>query len=473
MKQLLKHSILFFIVLTFQTMSLLFGQDNNHEYSIQLRGIGSTGEFAPFWLQSKEYGRVSVHPFSTSLEAGIHKKLSNDSLSFDWGYDLSLIAGVDSHQHSQLHLQMINVKARWHILQLMIGVDEAKSSFHDYPLSMGGFLFSENARPFPRITAGIPDFTAFPLTKGYFEYKGALSHGWFIDQLPVPGIMFHHKYLHLRLGGKLPVRLQMGLDHVAQWGGDFDGDGKNTFKTRDFLNVFLGRSGGDSSNPLEEINVMGNHIISQHTKIDTRVGDYNIALYWETVSEDNPIRILQWQAKTRLDGLWGISVRNSKNSWIKGFVYEFLSTVDQSGPWHDKDGIIFGGSDQYFFNYMYQNGWTHYGRTVGTPLIISPVYDKSGNISIQMNDVQAHHIGIEGNINQLSYRVLGTYSRYFPDNQLPAHPNFSYMIEVGSLIKQWNDYSWNFRIGGDTGIFPGKTTGVMLSIKKHGTLFGR
>ncbi|MDO9153042.1 MAG: hypothetical protein Q7U47_04935, partial [Paludibacter sp.] len=45
------------------------------------------------------------------------------------------------------------------------------------------------------------------------------------------------------------------------------------------------------------------------------------------------------------DGLFGFSVKNKKFPVIQGFLYEYLTTTDQSGPYHDKDGMIYGGND--------------------------------------------------------------------------------------------------------------------------------
>lgn len=467
-----RKKMFYYLLATFILAGLYtHAQSDLHQYSLQFRGLASTGSWAPFWMQSRDFGRVSANPWSSSLEARMYKPMLRSTSTFDWGYDLNVLAGIDSQLKNKVQIHALNVHMRWHFLQLMLGVNESASSYHYRPLSMGGFLLSHNAMPFPRITAGIPTFTSLPFTFGLIEIKGALTHGWFSDNLPVPGIMLHHKYLYLRVGGCLPVRFSIGLDHAAQWGGRFPNNSKSQWSLNNFMTIFMGNAGGVDASKFDQLNALGNHIISQHFHFETVIDDFYLQIYGETISEDGPIRIKQWQAMNRRDGLWGISLRNTNWPWVNGFLYEFLSTIDQSGPWHDKDGIVYGGLDHYFFNGQFPNGWTHHRRTIGTPLILSPVYHKDGNITIQMNDVQAHHFGLEGAMQSVSYRILGTYSRYFVDNQLPAHPNFSWMIELKKHMKQWHNTEWIVQLGGDTGVFPGKGVGIMFSVRKSGSLF--
>ena len=173
----------------------------------------------------------------------------------------------------------------------------------------------------------------------------------------------------------------------------------------------------------------------------------------------------------RKDGLWGISLTNHQFPYVSELVYEFFNTLDQSGPWHDKDGIVYGGNDSYFTNEIYRNDWTHFGRTIGNPLILSPVFNKNGSYRISYNDVQAHHFGIKGDIIGFNYRMLGTFSRYYYNNKGPAYLNTSWMFEVSKKIERLGNTEFSLSMGGDTGEIPGKTVGLMFSIRKNGILF--
>jgi hypothetical protein len=444
-----------------------------HQFQFEYRGLASTGNFAPFWLQSQQYGKVSHQPLSTSMQFDFFKPFNNLQInnSLDYSYRASLLALASGNTGNEIFSPELYLHVRWLIFDLMAGIKEEKSGFIESDLSVGGFLNSANARPFPKITAGIERFTAFPLTGKMLEFKGAISHGWFNDNIFAPGIMMHHKYLHLRLGGGLPVGIYAGLDHVAQWGGNLPNGTSQQFSIRNFSNIFLGRSGVDGSHNLEQANVEGNHIISQHLKIETRLEKLNIQVYWEVVTEDNPIKLLQWNTRNRRDGLWGVTIKNDYFPWLNNVSYEYFNTLDQGGIWHDKDGIVYGGIDKYLYNYLYKNGWSHFRRTVGSPLILSPVYNKNQQIEIFYNDVRSHHLGISGKAGDWSYKALGTYSRYYPDNRTPYQPHFFWMLEVNHPFPRIRNGSMSIALGGDTGSLTGNNNGVMLTFRKSGFLF--
>ncbi len=448
-------------------------QQELHQFQFEYRGLVTAGDYAPFWLQSQQYGKVSPQPLSTSLQADFFKSFNSlqISKSLDFSYRASLLAIAAGNSGNKIFFPELYLHARWLIFNLFAGIKEEKNGFIESDLSVGGFLHSTNARPFPKITAGIERFTSFPLIGKMIEFKGALSHGWFDDNIFAPGIMMHHKYLHLRLGGNLPVRIYGGLDHVAQWGGKLPNGTEQKFSIRNFSNIFLGRSGAGSSNPLELANLEGNHIISQHLKIETRLEKLNVQVYWEVLTEDKPIKLLQWNTRNRRDGLWGVSIKNDYFQWINNITYEYFNTLDQGGIWHDKDGIVYGGSDRYLYNYLYKNGWSHFGRTVGSPLILSPSYNKNQQVEIRYNDVRTHHLGIRGKAGNWSYKALGTYSRYFPDNRTPYHPHFFWMIEVNHPFPWIRKGSISIAFGGDKGSITGNNTGIMFTFRKNGFLF--
>lgn len=449
------------------------GQQKPVSYELSYHNISSTGIHSPFWFHSIDYGATSTDPFSTGLSFAIKKELNRNGKIIDYAF------GLDAHLHNasisgnRLWLQEAWMQGRFWIFDLTLGMKERWTGVSDQRLSSGGFLLSQNARPMPLISAGIDDFVSIPLTYDLIQIRGALSHGWFIDEIYAPGIMMHHKFVQIRVGAKLPVYAQWGLDHVAQWGGNIEGYSNTAFSLKNFYNIFMGRSGAAADNELEQFNALGNHIISTHVKGGLQLDEWDISVYWENVMEDRPARLLPWLSKTAKDGLWGISVRNSRFKWLQGLTYEYFSTLDQGGPWHDRDGVIYGGIDQYFYNYLYLNGWSHFGRTIGSPLIISPALNPDDLIEIMYNDVRSHHLGLEGNIEGFNYRLLTTYSEYFMDNKAPAYPNFSWMLELSKRFKKMDDVEISLSMGGDTGLVPGKTSAIRIGIKKTGVLFPR
>lgn len=448
-------------------------QNDTIKYEVGFMGVGSTGAYAPFWLQSANYGQISASPTSANVNVGFSKDFNKRSAVFDYGFKANVL--LETHDNkTKAYFHEAYLKARLSVLDLIIGAREEHLGTQDSSLSCGGFLFSKNARPMPKITLGIERFTSVPFTKGYLEVKGAVAHGWFTDNIAVTNLLLHHKYIYFRLGGSLPFHFQYGVDHVAQWGGNATGIGQQPTSLSDYLRIVMGSSGGSSALETDQINALGNHILSQSMKIDYRITNVIISGYWQNISEDSPKFMTNTMNKP--DGLWGISIRNNKFSIIKGLVYEYLNSTDQSGPFHDRDGIVYGGSDNYFNNGVYQNGWTYFSRTIGTPFISSPVYNKNGQVYIINNRVQVHHIGLEGAVQGYNYKALCSFSKNYGSYNHPYTEmirNTSLLLEVKKQFPKLSNIELGCSVGADIGKLYGNSVGCMVSVRKRGSLFSR
>jgi len=261
---------------------------------------------------------------------------------------------------------------------------------------------------------------------------------------------------------------------VAQWGGNVPGYGRQPTGFNDFVNVFFARNGSTSSTLNEQINVGGNHIISQGLKLELTIKNYELNAYWQHIAEDKPIRIL-WNSVNVVDGLWGISLKNNKFPIVKKILYEYLNTTDQSGPFHDMDGVVYGGDDSYFNNYLYQNGWAHYGRTIGTPFITSPVYNKNKEVYILNNRVKVHHVGFEGELKDYFYKskvsFISNYGSYsdFPNETRKG--SVSMLFEINKHFAKLYQLDAGISIGFDFGEAYGKNVGILFKLSKSGVLF--
>jgi len=448
-------------------------QSDTIKYEVGFTGVGSTGAYAPFWLQSANYGQISASPNSANVNMGFSKDFNNRSAVFDYGFKANLLLQTYDNK-TKAYFHEAYLKARFSVLVLIVGAREEHLGTQDSSLSCGGFLFSKNARPMPKITLGIERFTPVPFTKGYLEVKGAVAHGWFTDNIAVTNLLLHHKYIYFKVGGSLPFHFQYGVDHVAQWGGSSPGIGQQPTSLSDYLRIVMGSSGGSSALETDQINALGNHIISQSMKADYRISDFMISGYWQNISEDSPK--FMTNTMNKLDGLWGVAIRNNTFPIIKGLVYEYLNSTDQSGPFHDKDGIVYGGNDSYFQNGVYQNGWTYFSRTIGTPFISSPVYNKNGGVSVVNTRVQVHHIGLEGDLLGYNYKVLcslsknyGSYGNPYPE----MIRNTSLLLEVKKQFSKLSNIELGCSVGADIGKLYGNSVGCMVSVRKRGNFFSR
>ena len=399
--------------------SPLFSQEKENaiSYVAEISGVGAISNAAPFWLQHRNYGIASSEAFSASALLGLYKNVDYSSPKFDYGFQLTGFA-LTNKQTTLFAPHQYSFQLHWQMFDLTIGAKAMQWGNQDNELSAGGLIFSSNARPMPRITLGIDEYYKMPITGGMIEIKGGLSHGWFNDNAPIENVLLHHKFAALRLGGHSPVRFEYELHHMAQWGGNIPGVGQQPVGFNNFLRIFAAQGGGSDAHESDQINTLGNHIISQQLKVTANFDQWHLGAYWQNISEDGPVRFIT-STMNVADGLWGLSIKRDKKSVIQSFLYEYLNTTDQSGPYHDKDGIVYGGIDNYFMNGIYTSGWTYFGRMIGTPFVGNVNVD---GFNIFNNRVQLHHFGLSGAVSKLNYKALyshaksyGNYSQPFPE----------------------------------------------------------
>ena len=455
-------------LISFFWIGNVLAQKDSIQFEGQMSGITSSGKNSPFLFQSQNYGKYNALPNAGILYMGIGKNFSHPQSLFDFSFKVNGLL-KNSTTNSPFYVHEYYGKCRLWVFDLTAGAKEEILGTQDSTLSGGGILFSKNSRPMPKISAGIEKFTAIPFTGGYLEIKGAISHGWFDNNI-IKNEFIHHKYAYIRIGGKLPVRIQYGIDHVAQWGGILPNGNSLPSKFQDYISVVKAGHGGAKAASSEQVNTLGNHIISQSLKLEVDVKDTKLCAYWQNISEDPPVKFIVLNEMNIWDGLWGVSLKNSKMPFISGILYEYLSTSDQSGTLFQKDGIIYGGGDNYFSNYLYTPGWNYMGKTIGTPYIgpNTPKWPSGTN-----NRVSVHHIGLEGETNGYNYRFMASYSKNYGTNSKPFPSmieNTSTMFEIKKTYKQLYNIELGCTIGADFGGLYGNTLGCMLTIRKRGNL---
>lgn len=122
-----------------------------------------------------------------------------------------------------------------------------------------------------------------------------------------------------------------------------------------------------------------------------------------------------------------------------------------------------GGNDNYFNNGIYIKGWTFREMLMGNPLITSPAILKGeGYDYIRNNKIIAHHLGIEGHMTKITYKLLYTYSLNYGTNHAPISPGkTNHSILLNTQFEEVLPWKLNFTcaIGADFGkcmvIMPG------------------
>jgi len=424
--------------------------------------IAGSGQHAPFLIQTNGHGNISDAPFSGNITAGIYKRATRPSRWFDYDFGVVLTGRFDT-ERSTGYFNLLYAHTRLYIVDITAGIKPLICGSQNPELSMGGLLFSGNAHPVPRISIGIDEYIPFPGLFGYLEVKGGLSHGWFADNSrldPSTGTrdaLLHYKFIGIRVGGRLPVNLSYEFHHAAQWGGTSPIRGTFSTSWDSFRHVFVAGAGGTTLS--DQLNAEGNHIGFQELALTAQWSQWRITAYWQTLFEDMSAKFIGFTNYT--DGLWGLSIRQSQWPFLHSFTYEFLNTTGQDGPWHDRDGLIYGGRSDYYTNSSYPQGWTHFGRTIGNPFM-----------QPDNNRVRVHLAGIAGDIYGFQYRLLASYARNWGRYAKPKEShNTALMLEVKKHVPQAWGLDFGIRLAADIGDQYGNRFGAMITVCKEGMIW--
>lgn len=428
-------------------------------YSGEVSAVSSSGKRAPTWLHGNRNGAVSLSPHSGNLRLGIIKPATRPGRWFDYDGAVILSGQVQSGTPAGTgYFSELYGHVRLFIVDVTVGIHPLTHPFGDDDLSAGDLLFANNAHPIPRVSVGIDRYTSFPGLFGYFEIRGGVTHGWLADNNPyVSKTKLHHKYVGGRLGGKLPVNIAYELHHAVQWGGWLDGDLDLGNGWQSFANAVFARKGGATRS--EQLNKQGNHMISQTVCLTAKGEGWHVDLYWQDFQEDGGLNLIGFKCNS-IDGRWGIHASQERWPYIGGVTFEVVQMTDQSGPWHDRDGMVFGGKDSYYSNGVYRQGWTYFGRPVCSPLL-----------SPDNSRVWAYHGGVKGDIYGFRYRAMCTYSDHYGTYSAPLKShNTSWLVEVKKTVPQAWGLEFGLALAGDHGNLYGDSFGAMITVRKQGII---
>lgn len=458
------------------------------DYTIEALGTAATDKYTPFWIVSNKYGTIPLEAGNAYLRAGVfHHQVYKSGLHWNVGADLI----VTTPRYRNVYIQQLYAEIKYKCLKLTLGSKEEHTSLWDKELSSGDLVHSANARPIPEINISVPQFTSIPGTKGIVLFKGNFSVGKSFDtdyikqfrnekQHYTTNTLWHNKSLHIRLidpQHDFPLTATIGLRHHAQWGGtSSDPDiGKQPHSFKDFFRIITGRSGRDASYFTDYKNALGNHFGSYDMKLGYLHSDFDLHVYKQHYFDDAS----GMKFDNMPDGLYGIETVLYNFPLIKKIVFEYLHTRNQSGPIHyimydhEEYPGYGGGNDDYYNNGGYRTGVSYFNRSIGSPLLTSPEYNKNGDLGFKNNRVCAFHLGFQGYVSkQLSYRLLATSSESWGTTDRPflkKAADFSCAVRLSYCHPRLEGWLFSGEIGSDFGPTYGDNTGISISIKKSGT----
>ena len=429
-------------------------------YAAEVSAVVSSGA-VPLWIQALEDGNISAAPYSGNITAAVYKRATRPCRWYDYDFGIALTGRFDT-QRTTGYFRSLYAHTRLYIVDITAGIKPLVVGSQNPQLTTGGLLFSGNAYPIPRISIGIDQYIPFPGLYGYLEVKGGLTHGWFVDNscldttIHTTNALLHYKFAGVRLGGSLPINIGYELHHVGQWGGTSPYHGKFPISWDTFKHIVLAQGGGN--NLSDQLNAEGNHIGVQELSLVAKWTHWNITTYWQTIFEDKSANFI---GRSNLaDGLWGIALRQNEWPFINAITLEYLNTTRQDGPWHDRDGQVYGGRSNYYNNSSYKQGWTHFGRTIGNAMM-----------SPDNNRVRVYFAGIAGDIYGFNYRVKISHARNWGTYNQPKYStNTACMLEVQKHVEKAWGLDFGVRMAADMGTQYGNRFGAMITISKQGII---
>lgn len=464
----------------------------------------------PFWLRANQYGIVPRGTTVATIRAGFRVNYQQapvtalDSLRarnrrVDWGWGVDMVAnanGLNTNGSQRAEALAVvvpeaYVKVRVRGIEGWAGRRREVIGLADSTLSTGSYSWSGNAVPPLKLQLNTVGWV--PLTR--WLYVNALfAQGWFEYDRFIKGSMLHQKALYLRIGkptGKL--WLIGGMNHSVQWGGNneslpstFIRNSQLPASFHDYIDVVLGSSLGGRNvdttkySAFDAGNRIGNHLGTVDLGMEIRGKTVSVFLYRQSIYEDGSLFYL-----TNIsDGLNGIRVTNIRPNRggfrLNRIVLEYLNTYSQGGSVFEGGDGAKRGRDNYFNHGQYRDGWSSYGRTIGTPFI-APATDLPGrypgNSFTNNNRVRVYHVGLSGQLSatigftgKFSYsQNMGVYDAPFAQTAT----QFSGMFGLNSRLRWFGGTVLNTTVGYDKGDLYENNLGFFVSLKKSGFIRSR
>lgn len=443
------------------------------DWHVSTQANAGSGTFAPYYIASNADG---LHTQGRTLleRAGI-EVAPEEERRFSWGAGFEGVAGIASSvgylqwdfENKQLTekdrrpslawIQQLWGEVRWRSLFMTVGMKSNDRSLFDGSLGIGDVVLSRNARPVPQVRIGFSDFVTVPLTKGWLRLRGDIAYGKFADSgwledhynyadhFLTTGVWFHYKSVYFSSPEEKPFRAVFGMQHAAQFGGyqqywrngvvtSSDGSGVN-FK--DFFDILVPLRNGTGHTEGDRAYYNGNHLGSWDIQLRYRhpsAGTFQLyaQLPWEDGSGIGKLN--GW------DGVWGAHWKPASGP-LEGVEIVYMDFTNQSGPMHWAPGDspeagIPGeatGSDDYYNNYFF-DGWANYGMALGTPFLLSPIYNRNGYLRFTDNRIRGFQVGVSGASGNVIWRGLFSYRRSWGTPYIPRKDRRDAFCAMGELV---------------------------------------
>lgn len=465
------------VFLLFISDDLTFAQDSTLTYATHVQTSLASNE-TPFWLRSNQYATIPLNGSFANAQLGIFKIYNSGNprlVQFSAGAQLI----ANTTRTNSIFFSDLYGAVKVGSVELSIGPRREFFGLSDSTLTSGSLAMGSNARPYPKIRISTPTFVNIIPLNDIISFKFYYSDGLLgpskIDYgnvSMIPRTYMHQKSLYLRLGGlSHKLSLYAGFNHQAMWGGEekiFTG-GLNTWEAYKY--VIIGKPWASSR--------VGNHFGTIDVAAEWRRKSWNIFLYRQSIYEDGSL----YKLSNIADGLTGIRFKRNRidradlSFNINTVLLEYIYTKEQGGSVFDFSQGIFG-RDNYYNHYVYDQGWSYRGQSLGTPLISNHNLFRK-NLSNDApgfttnNRIMAFHFGLDASWHRVNLQLKGTYSQNSGTYDNPYSRNVkqtSFIVKAERPLSFFHNSLFSLNLAADVGQLYNNTSAITVGWRKVGFL---
>ncbi len=478
------------------------------EYEASLNVNASTGNFAPYMLASWNYGRFNGA--NGIWHDGMLKKEMTLDKRFDWGAGVEYLLGYGSAaeysrydatndkwgfssvRQAPARLHQLYAEVKFRGVYLLAGMKERRSGIVDNKLSSGDLTRSNNACPIPGVAVRFVDFQNIPFTNGWVQIDGEIMYGRFMDKDYRTKTFSHYnghisldnwytyKRCYFRTKPSMPFSVTVGMQTAGVFAGytKWYSKGKvvreayRGFHFRDIFDMFFPIEGnGDSyykGNSLGSWDFKARYDFSNGSRLSA---------YFEWPWEDGS----GIGKATGWDGLWGLQYDFGKKGIVSKAVIEYFDFTNQSGPIHwapgDRPGTDITssvtGGDNYYNNDVY-GPYSNYGMSIGSPFVVSPLYNLDGYPEYTHNRARGFHAAVEGLVSEAwNYTAMVSYQRAGGMGRRPIakrlHDTSAKLAVAWKPCDKLKGLSLKAEVAFDAGNLRGNNFGALIGLSYSGS----
>ncbi|TDE08557.1 hypothetical protein E0F88_32490 [Dyadobacter psychrotolerans] len=452
-------------------------QDSTVIYNASVTLSGSI-EKTPFWISANKNGAVPNTGNFGLGQFSIYKIYNlNDPRRFQWSAGAEVVASYS--EKPQVFVSDLFGAIKVGKVEILAGQKAHMTGLVDTLLTSGSLSVSGNTRPFPRLQISVPDYYPLYFTNDFVSVKASYSdgllHGTDIGYGSVRSIsqtFFHQKSIYFRLGreeGNWTGLL--GMNHQAIWGGEEEiNPVEKMSKGKAYRYTVTGKTLNSRK--------IGNHFGTIDLGVQWKRTAWTYFLYRQNIYETGSL----FKVINFTDGLTGLSIKRNKKIkeryfLVNSILVEVIGTKEQTNK-NPFSGLAIFEKGNYYNHFTYANGYSYFGRAIGTPLIANKYNTRSDdglNASEFTNNNRfwTLHSGVTASWLNTNFLFKGTYSRNFGTYISPfdgRKDQVSFIITAERKLKGRSGLIAFAGLAGDIGSLYPHSESLFAGLKKTGFL---